>query len=161
MKTKILFLDFDDVLNTSETLARGELFEKANIDVLNSVVDRTDPAIVITSTWRVGATVKELENLLVDAGVHAFGRVIGSTPYLANRSRGAEIAAWLQQTSPPAGRFVILDDIPDMGDLNDCLVKTDPRCGLAHNQVEEIVGRLNGGLVEGNPSPEILGEPAA
>jgi hypothetical protein len=146
MSTKILFLDFDDVLNTAETLARGELFEMANIDVLNAVVDRTDAAIVITSMWRLGATLKELEELLIDAGVNASGRVIGSTPCLEDRPRGAEIAAWLRQWSVPTSRYVILDNL-DMGELNNCLVQTDPQCGLVRNQVDAIVSLLNGQAV--------------
>ena len=167
--TKILFLDFDDVLNTSETLERGELFERRNIEVLNTVVDRTDPAIVITSMWRLGATVNEMEELLVDAGVHAEGRVIGITPCLTDRPRGAEISAWLQQASLPQSRIVILDNISEMGALNECLVQTDPQCGLVPHQVEEIVSRLNEGpdLAESlhrladNPSFENRGQPAA
>lgn len=145
MGTKVVFLDFDDVLNTAATLARGELFESANIEVLNAVVDRTDAAIVITSTWRLGATVEELEELLVNAGVHASGRVVGSTPCLIDLPRGAEIAAWLQQATAPISRFVILDNLHEMGALNECLVPTDPRCGLVGAQVEEIVSRLETG----------------
>ncbi len=147
MSKKILFLDFDDVLNTAETLARGELFEMANIDVLNAVVDRTDTAIVVTSMWRLGATLDELEDLLIDAGVHASGRVIGSTPCLADGPRGAEISAWLHQSSMPTSRFAILDNL-DMGELNNYLIQTDPQCGLVRNQVEAIVSLLNGQAVQ-------------
>jgi hypothetical protein len=139
---KILFLDFDDVLNTAETLERGELFESANVDVLNKVVDRTDAGIVVTSMWRVGATVEELEDLLVSAGVHATGRVVGSTPCLEEETRGTEIRAWLKQAAVPISRFVILDNRNDMGSFRNCLVQTDPKCGLVLGQVEEIVGRL-------------------
>jgi hypothetical protein len=140
--TKILFLDFDDVLNTAATLARGELFESANIEVLNAVIDRTDAAIVVTSMWRLGASPEELEELLVTSGVHAQGRVVGTTPCLADRSRGAEISAWLQQASVPVGTFVILDDRNDMEIWTERLVQTDPQCGLVRSQVDEIVARL-------------------
>jgi hypothetical protein len=139
---KILFLDFDDVLNTAATLARGELFESANIDVLNAVIDLTDADIVVTSMWRIGASPEELEELLVTAGVHAKGRIVGSTPCLADRSRGAEISAWLQQASVPVATFVILDDRNDMEFLAERLVQTDPQCGLVRSQVDEIVARL-------------------
>lgn len=149
MGSKILFLDFDDVLNTAATLERGELFESANIDVLNAVVDRTNAAIVVTSMWRVGATVNELEELLVKAGVHASGRVVGATPCLADRPRGAEIAAWLEQAREPVKQFVILDNLCDMGHLDTCLVQTDPECGLVWGQVEEIVQRLELGPATG------------
>jgi hypothetical protein len=145
MGSKILFLDFDDVLNTAATLERGELFESANIAVLNAVVDRTNAAIVVTSMWRMGATLEELEELLVNAGVHAHGRVVGSTPCLTDRPRGAEIAAWLKQARQPVRQFVILDNLCDMGHLDACLVQTNPECGLVWSQVEEIVHRLERG----------------
>jgi hypothetical protein len=140
--TKILFLDFDDVLNTAATLARGELFESANIDALNAVVDRTGAAIVVTSMWRIGASVDELEEILVQAGVHARGRVVGVTPCLAELTRGAEISAWLQQASVQVANYVILDDRSDMEALQERLVQTDPQFGLVYSQVDEIVARL-------------------
>jgi hypothetical protein len=142
--TRILFLDFDDVLNTAATLARGELFERANVEVLNAVIDRTDAAIVVTSMWRIGARLDELETLLVTAGVHAQGRVVGVTPCLEERSRGAEISAWLRQSPLPIGTFVILDDRSDMDIWAERLVQTDPHCGLVRSQVDEIVDRLQG-----------------
>jgi hypothetical protein len=139
---RVLFLDFDDVLNTATTLARGELFEGTNIDALNAVIDQTDVAIVVTSTWRLGATGEELEELLVNAGVHTRGRVVGATPFLNDRTRGAEISAWLQQSPQPVESFVILDDRSDMDFLQERLVQTDPQYGLVSDQVEEIVARL-------------------
>lgn len=139
---EVLFLDFDDVLNTAETLTNGELFAAANVTALNAVLDRTDVKIVVTSMWRLGATLAELEALLVDAGVHAAGRVIGSTPCLADVPRGVEIMAWLEQTPMPVRVFVILDNRNDMGPYRPHLVQTDPRCGLVLSQVDEIIGRL-------------------
>lgn len=142
LAAEVLFLDFDDVLNTSETLSNGELFAPANVTALNAVLDRTDAKIVVTSMWRLGATVAELEELLVEAGVRASGRVIGSTPCLADVPRGAEIMAWLERPPVPVRVFVILDNRNDMGPYRPHLVQTDPRCGLALSQVDEIVSRL-------------------
>lgn len=139
---KILFLDFDDVLNTAETLARGELFEPLNVEALNAIVDRTDAGIVVTSMWRLGASANELEELLVEAGVHATGRVIGLTPCLIDRPRGAEIMAWLDQAQVLVEGFVILDNRSDMEAFTPYLVKTDPACGLVSEQAEEVVSRF-------------------
>lgn len=139
---KILFLDFDDVLNTQENLARGELFDPLNVEALNVIVDRTDAEIVVTSMWRLGASASELEELLVEAGVHAAGRVIGTTPCLVDRPRGAEIMAWLDQSRVPVGGFVILDNRSDMDVFTPYLVRTDPACGLLSEQAEEVVSRL-------------------
>jgi hypothetical protein len=147
---KILFLDFDDVLNTRETLARGELFEPLNVAALNAIVDRTDVEIVVTSMWRLGASGHELEELLVEAGVHAAGRVIGTTPFLADRPRGAEILAWLDQSQVPVEGFVILDDRSDMEAFTPYLVQTDPARGLVSEQAEEVVHRLCDAKEEGS-----------
>lgn len=139
---KILFLDFDDVLNTQETLARGELFEPLNVEALNAIVDRTDAEIVVTSMWRLGASASELEELLVDAGVHVAGRVLGTTPCLVDRPRGAEIMAWLEQAQVVVEGFVILDNRSDMEVFTPYLVRTDPSSGLLSKQAEEVVSRL-------------------
>ncbi len=141
-EAKILFLDFDDVLNTSETLERGELFERANVEALNAIVDRTGAHIVVTSTWRVAATPEELEEILVQAGVHASGRVIGTTPFLEESSRGGEIMAWLEQAPVRVNNYVILDNRNDMEACVAQLVQTDPSCGLAFDQVDEVVHLL-------------------
>ncbi len=141
-KIKVLFLDFDDVLNTSETLERGELFESANVEALNAILDNNDVSIVVTSMWRIGATCQELERILVEAGVHAADRVIGVTPCLENCQRGAEIRAWLKQAPEPVMGFVIIDDRSDMETCRRHLVRTDPRFGLVHSQIDEVVDRL-------------------
>ncbi len=143
MKTsKVLFLDFDDVLNTSDNLARGELFDSGRVDVFNTIADRVDFDIVVTSTWRLGATSEELEELLVDAGLHASGRVVGTTPALEGETRGAEIMAWMQQEPEKIFDFVILDDRSDMGSCMSHLVRTDPQYGLVQEQVGKVVAML-------------------
>lgn len=139
---KVLFLDFDAVLNTAATLERGELFERTNVEALNAILDSTDVSIVVTSMWRIAATCQELEALLVEAGVHATNRVVGATPCLENCQRGAEIREWLKQTSEPVMGFVILDDRSDMETCYRHLVRTDPRYGLVPSQFNEVVDRL-------------------
>lgn len=141
---KILFLDFDDVLNTAETLERGELFARRNVQALNAIMARTDAKIVVTSMWRLGATPDELEELLVGAGVDASGRVVGSTPCLEDCPRGAEILAWLQDCPQPVRTYAILDNRGDMGICTCRLVRTDPREGLVPAQVDHVVSLLSG-----------------
>jgi hypothetical protein len=139
---KIIFLDFDDVLNTSKTLERGELFETAKIGLLNDILERTDAKIVVTSNWRLAATPEELEEIMVEAGVLAAGRVTGVTPWIEDLSRGAEIKAWLKNAPVPVSEFVILDDRTDMETFAQRLVQTDPRFGLVPGQVEDVIGLL-------------------
>ncbi len=139
---KILFLDFDHVLNTSETLEKGIFFAKKNVDVLNAILDNIEVYIVVTSMWRIAATVEELEELLVQAGVHATGRVLGATPCMEDSPRGAEIMTWLEQSQPSTDEYVILDNRADMEEIISHLVQTDPRYGLIQEQVDEIVSLL-------------------
>ena len=55
-------------------------------------------------------------------------KVIGSTPFLPCTIRGREIDAWLK--THRHGRFAILDDDRDMGDLAPFLVRTVFEIGL-------------------------------
>jgi hypothetical protein len=143
---KILFLDFDDVLNTPKTLERGELFDQVNIQNLNAILDRTDAKIVVTSTWRLATTPEELEQILVGAGVHAKDRVAGVTPWLPDAPRGAEIMAWFQEAKTPVEAFAILDNRTDMGTFSAFLVQTDPHSGLIPEQVDQVMGLLGSPL---------------
>ncbi|BCR05380.1 hypothetical protein DESUT3_24490 [Desulfuromonas versatilis] len=138
----ILFLDFDDVLNTRENLARGELFDPDKVQVLNRIAEMIEFEIVVTSTWRLGATAEELEELLITAGLHADGRVIGTTPYLEGETRGAEIMAWLQQTPKPVSNFAILDDRDDVAPFKSRLLQTRPGKGLCEEHIGELTEML-------------------
>ena len=104
----------------------GDL-ESACIEVLNGIVARTGAEVVVSSTWRYGKTVAELQEML-DA--HGFaGRVRDKTPVGApGATRGDEIAAWLSQH--PVDGYVIVDDHVDMGPLMSHLVLTHPAQGL-------------------------------
>jgi hypothetical protein len=104
----------------------GDL-ESACIEVLNGIVARTGAEVVVSSTWRYGKTVAELQEML-DA--HGFaGRVCDKTPVGApGATRGDEIAAWLSQH--PVDGYVIVDDHVDMGPLMSHLVLTHPGQGL-------------------------------
>ncbi len=149
---KILFLDFDDVLNTSRTLERGELFEFANVQALNKILGGTDARIVVTSMWRIGASSQELEELLIGAGGQVVGRVIGTTPCLEDSPRGEEIQAWLQEFPLPVSDFAILDNRSDMEPCMTHLVQTDPQSGLVAELVPEVLGLLEkSGRIFDNP----------
>jgi len=104
----------------------GDL-EPACIQILNEIVARGDADVVVSSTWRYGKTVAELQEMLE---AHGFvGRVLDKTPSgTPGAGRGEEIAAWLAQHA--VGGYVIIDDHVDMGALRDHLVQTQPAQGL-------------------------------
>lgn len=104
----------------------GDL-DPACIQVLNQIVTRGDADVVISSTWRYGRTVVELQEMLQAQGFT--GSVVGTTPIGApGADRGQEIAAWLAEHA--VGGYVIIDDHVDMGELRPRLVLTHPAHGL-------------------------------
>ena len=94
---KVLFLDFDGVLN-SEASFRYEINRKTrNVsDTLSAIAcsnlqyileqDR-EIKLVISSTWRKLHTQVELQNILSSYGVEA-ARIIGKTPSVFSGHRG-------------------------------------------------------------------------
>ena len=135
---KVLFLDFDGVLNSRQSQTfwekrrdqqfwenqmysswEGSLKEYlANefcpiaLSNIEELVDRVpDLRVVISSTWRLGETVETLKKILSPAN-HLATAVIDVTPSLRG-SRGTEIQAWLD-AHPEVTHYVIVDDDPDM-----------------------------------------------
>ena len=141
---KVIFLDIDGVLNSSETAALYGGFDKfspAAVGRLNWLTDRTEAKIVVSSAWRFGRSVLELKQILSDQGVT--GEVIDKTPTkMSLRNRGQEIQHWMDNNST-LDEFVILDDDSDMGHLLDHLVQTDFNVGLTDVEMHECIRRLD------------------
>ena len=95
--------------------------------MLNEIVAGAGAEVVVSSTWRHGKSVTELQEMLDAAGF--IGRIIDKTPVGApGADRGDEIAAWLAEHA--VGGYVIIDDHGDMGELRPRLVLTHPARGL-------------------------------
>src|SRR5947199_9393545 len=93
---RVIFLDIDGVLAPIRRWDRYGDLDPACIRVLNDIVARVGADIVVSSTWRYGKTVAELQAMLAAQGFA--GRVVDVTPTGAPGSgRGAEIAAWLAE----------------------------------------------------------------
>jgi HAD domain in Swiss Army Knife RNA repair proteins len=146
---KIIFLDFDGVLN-SEASVRRERRRKA-INIANKLSEiscsnlqyilEQDAAvkIVISSTWRQLHTMQELKNILNSYGVDP-SRVIDKTPAVFSRDRAHEINLWLEK-HPNLTIGVILDDDNDVLNVKDkrCHVfQTTPEDGLLFKQAKQI-----------------------
>jgi hypothetical protein len=123
----VVFLDIDGVLAPIRRWDRYGDLDPACIQVLNEIVMRGEAGVVVSSTWRYGRTIAELQAML-DAEGFA-GRVLDKTPTgAAGTDRGDEIAAWL--AAHPVEGYVIIDDHADMGALRPRLVQTHPAQGL-------------------------------
>jgi hypothetical protein len=116
----------------------GDL-DPACIQILNEIVARSRAEVVVSSTWRYGKSVAELQALLDAEGFR--GRVLDKTPVgPPGASRGEEIAAWLGEHT--VAGYVIIDDHVDMGDLRSHLVLTHPARGLTPADVPRAVAML-------------------
>jgi hypothetical protein len=138
----IIFLDIDGVLNSGEYMYRRRLqgstrsnkaIDPECVNVLNEIVQKTRAHIVVSSSWRIGRTLQQLQRMLYNGGV--VGNVLGVTPMPGRFEgwhggmgyfRGDEIQAWIDQhfVSLQLKHIVILDDDSDMKHLTPWLVKT-------------------------------------
>jgi hypothetical protein len=127
MTRRVVFLDIDGVLAPIRRWDRYGDLEPACIRVLNEIVAHAGADVVVSSTWRHGKTVPELQRMLEAEGFT--GSVTDKTPTGGPGAlRGEEIAAWLAEHT--VAGFVIIDDHLDMGELRARLVLTHPAHGL-------------------------------
>jgi hypothetical protein len=140
---RLIFLDIDGVLNCEtffvdrknkaalrkevkkREISReeyyGDMLCEERIGWLNELCTATGAKVVISSTWRLGKEVSELQAILSRSG--ATFDIIDKTPRLgADTVRGNEIYKWLKEnaeavTGKPYYEFkeyVIIDDDSDM-----------------------------------------------
>ena len=141
---KVVFLDFDGVLNSLEFLQRepGPLdrLDPVAIAHLNTIVQRSGAHVVISSSWRLSRSSMELRHLLEQLGFA--GTIAGCTPDLSGAIRFAdygfircsEIRAWLAQCVQPLEHFVVLDDA-ELEEIEPNLVRTTFERGLMEEHV--------------------------
>lgn len=131
---KIIFLDFDGVLNHEvfygkrmeigidkyPTYPLSEI-DPESVKNLNYIIEKTDAKVVVSSVWRHGRTIQELQNILDQLGFK--GEIIDVTPDFRsdNCLRGNEILKWIKSNEELLGKsyadfenYVILDDDSDM-----------------------------------------------
>jgi hypothetical protein len=139
--SRVIFLDIDGVLAPISTWDRYGDLDRACMEALNDLVAHTGAHVVVSSTWRHGKTVAQLQQMFAAGGF--LGRVVDKTPGdIPAATRGEEIAAWLAQHDVDG--YVIIDDHADMGALRASLVQTNPVCGLQPTDVSRaiaIIGR--------------------
>jgi hypothetical protein len=134
---KIIFLDFDGVLNHERWYVDRQAekndgftvghpyseFDPKSIEYLNDLIQETGAKVVVSSTWRLGRHRNDLQEILNKRGFT--GEIIGITPNLRNLGesilRGNEILQWIKDNKEIVGcpyyeyeNYVILDDDSDM-----------------------------------------------
>lgn len=162
---KIVFLDVDGVLNSHEIAAEhyhrtGEMgfggffaeddtathnnviWGQAQVDRLRKIVETTQAAIVISSTWRLNFSLAKFKEMFAVYG-WPDAPVIDKTDS-AFVDRCDEIAAWLSRHHEKVTGFVVIDDDKDAWrPMESChFVRTKIRNGLQDNHVEAAIHAL-------------------
>ena len=139
---KILFLDVDGVLNSTEDGYSIKLRTESHLELLRCIVEETDAKIVLSSSWRSGFP-KAKQNLVKRLEEYGL-KIIDSTPVLSNSCRGDEIRQWLNTNKEKVDGFVILDDDDDMAEFTDTnLIRTDSKAGLQKIDALRCIQMLN------------------
>ena len=135
----MVFLDIDGVLAPIRRWDRYGDLDPACIQVLNEIVAGGGADVVVSSIWRHGKTVAELQMMLQEHGFT--GSVLDKTPTgTPGAGRGDEIAAWLAEHA--VSGYVIIDDHVDVGALSSHLVQTHPAQGLQPADVPPAIATL-------------------
>lgn len=168
---KIVFLDFDGVLNSRKyfnSLANKEEDERLvlvttdqqldpkAVELVNQLVERTGAQVVISSSWRILHALDEetntgkierpsLNTILKNAGARF--KAVGTTPR-TYEDRGIEIQLYLdylKSKGEEVEAFVILDDDSDMAHFLNTkhFVKTAFEYGFTEFHLEEAIKALN------------------
>ena len=158
---RIIFLDIDGVLNSSQSAAYWYRLYKRGLNPIPGAFMRVCPIaysnlltilekcpdvrIVLSSTWRIHEDYKEkLRDADVDPDV--LGKIIDRTPIHLSSGRGNEINQWLEN-HPEVDDFIIIDD--DSFDMQPYkedkrFINTSTALGLTYFEVERIIKYFNG-----------------
>lgn len=153
------FLDFDGVLNHSKYYDTDEFMlhdinypneqlSRNTIALLNKFLIKTNSVVVVTSDWRLGTSVEELQSILEKKGFT--GRVVGKTKNLSHEfntcmCRGKEIEQYINEHHIES--FVVFDD--DTSDLEEVwnnLVIIDGDYGLTQESLDKATKILQNNL---------------
>lgn len=118
---KIIFLDFDGVMDTAyyDHIREkdglpvrdeyGLIFDPECVRNLKEIINETGADIVVTSSWRYLMTYKDFLDMWEYRDLPGF--VTDVTPILSlKKTRGDEIDAWLNECSAEC-EYVIIDDL--------------------------------------------------
>ena len=167
---KIIFLDFDGVLNTEYHQRQlqfegkiwqdkhGASFDPEAVKQLQAIVDKTHADIVIESSWKY-LGLEAMQEMWQDRQLP--GRVIGITPSAISDNillstdldvldssmlhcKGAEIASWLYDNNIQDAPYAIIDDeYVILESQLPHLVLTNPYDGLTEELAMRAIGILN------------------
>lgn len=110
---KVIFLDFDGVLNNERTFQENIQIDPYCAKLIIDVCEKCNLKIVISSSWRAFGR-EYIEEKMLKAGCSEFSKYIHSdwkTPRIRGK-RGKEIKAWLKN-HPEVTQYLCIDDDSD------------------------------------------------
>jgi len=151
---KVIFLDFDGVINDYMTI--NEINEY-NVEMLKRIVNETGAKVVVTSSWKMpyqrnNRDIESFVNnnyyaqILKENGID----IIDWTPYMKQQGikddqREQEILEYLKN-HPEVTEYLILDDDYIIESLKEHEIFLDLSSGLREKYVEPAIKILNGEL---------------
>lgn len=168
---KIIFLDFDGVLNTEHNQnmllykgkawkdKHGAFFDLKAVAELNRIVEETKADIVIESSWKY-LGLEAMRQMWRDRNMP--GNVIDATPSSASNNwllnanldemdpahtqwKGVEIASWIAENLHDEDRYVIIDDEYVILDSQlPHFILTNPYDGIIPELADRAIKLLNG-----------------
>lgn len=145
---KVVFLDFDGVLNNDKWIhavfastkkyisyqeRQQDEINPAKVKLIDDFVNEFDAQIVVSSSWRITHTLDELNVFLTNSGMTR--KAIDVTPRDYRGYRGAEVKAWLR-AHPEVTHYVIFDDDRDF-DPDQNFVNTSWSTGVEPEHINE------------------------
>ena len=170
---RIIFLDFDGVLNTENYQAQlraegkpgwddfGMLFDPEAVANLQRILDAmTDVRIVVESSWKVNG-LDELRLMWAERGLPGTLYDVTQTffceelltvdlsdpdniPKIEGLGKGKEIRAWLRRHAGQDCRYVILDDMAEFdGELCEHNIQINPKYGITETDAKTAIKLLS------------------
>lgn len=152
MSVRVVFLDFDGVLNCKQYFEASPDHEDSEagaldplaIARLNRLLAATGALVVVSSSWRHLRSIEQLTDLLCLRGfTSTVHDKTGDAPEDGVWSqRGDEIQSWLG-CHPEVTSYVVLDDHADMDAVRERFIQTDSHGGgLLDHHVERAIAML-------------------
>ncbi|MCM1140833.1 MAG: HAD domain-containing protein [Muribaculum sp.] len=152
---KIIFLDFDGVMDTASycsylerkgmpecDLNRRPYFDPKCIKYLQMIIDATGADVVVSSDWKYIDSYGDLIEMWKERGLPGF--ITDVTPNVS-KHRGDEIDRWLEECKTSVN-YVILDDL-DSSCFNKhqlpFLITINPNIGLDYTSACKAIEILN------------------
>jgi len=137
---KILFLDIDGVLNNAASLSEGIHIIPEKCLMIRDICWRTGAKVVVSSTWRIGRSLDELQQIFRLVGMG--GLIVDRTPFHNEGPRGEEIDHWLKDNTRTK-QYAIVDDDADMLEHQmQYFVKTEGIVGITTFERDKLIDIL-------------------